>query len=452
MFDTIKEIFNKYKKNNPKPPKENVFNATNKIKYIGKNWIFLPFTYAFIFSIPIYINIIAYGKSVYFPYINSIFALISLFVFINIDKKFRFLFGFFVGILWFYWAGLSFRYTSNPYFVPIIIIAIGIIYAVVLWFALLFNNKIFRAITLSLMGYVVVFGFDWFIPDAMFAFSIFKVDKISFVIIVAIVTIISIKQLRFFRFFAIFLLIFVVDFNTKQAILPQAKIHLTQTNIPQDIKWDGNKIIKLVEYNIGLIQNAIDNEYSIVVLPETAFPVILNTSSNKYIMDKLLELSHQIVIITGAQRYDNFGYYNTTFVFKNGTYEFADKGFLAPFGEYMPIPILFADIFADISEINYSTFDVNMVEPKNINAGSVVFRNAICYEATTRKIYEDKPKFVMITSNGAWFKPSTEPILQMMLIKYYARLYKTIVFHSANGTKSGIITPNTSLTFYTKGI
>ncbi|RAX54462.1 apolipoprotein N-acyltransferase [Helicobacter sp. 16-1353] len=451
MFKKIILFLKKCEGNEQDSPKQHIFNTKNKINYILKNWLLVPFILAFIFSFPIYINILTYGKGVYFPYINSIFALISVFVFINIDKKFRFMFGFFVGILWFYWTGLSFRFTNNPYFVYVAIIGVGIGYAILLWFALLFNNKIFRAITLSLVGYVVIFGFDWFVPDAMFAFSIFKVDKISFVIIVTIITIISIKQLRFFRFFAILLLIFAVDFNTKEASLPQAKIDITQTNISQNIKWNTESFNRIVEYNIKLIQNAINNKYDIVVLPETAFPFLLNTPENTYILERLFDLSHHIVIIVGAQRYDDFGYYNTTYVFRDGIYEFADKVFLAPFGEYMPIPIFLADAFSKISGIAYATFDITTVKPKNINAGSVVFRNAICYEATTRKIYEDNPKYIVLISNNAWFKPSIEPVLQMMLIKYYARIYKTIVFHSANGTKSGIITPNTSLKFYVKG-
>lgn len=434
-----------FPKNNQ--PKTNVFNAENKIAYIAKNWLLMPIVFAFVFSLPIYLIFYAYLNEAYFPYINSIFVLVSLFVYLNIDKRFAFPFGFFVGIFWFYWIGLSFRYTNSPLLLYVIPIIVGVIYAVLIWFALFFNNIIFRATTLSLIGYVTLFGFDWFVPDAMLSFSIFKVDKLSFIIVVATLAIMSIKQLKLFRFLAIFILFFAIDFDINQPKIPNEKIMLTQTNVQQGTKWDTGYLHKVIRYNISLIENAIDNGYEIVVLPETAFPILLNMSPHKNTLDKLKELSKKITIITGAQRYDRFGIYNTTYVFDDGEYHFADKVFLAPFGEYMPIPGFIADIFSNIFDIQYSTFDTRDKEAINIFAKGLIFRNAICYEGTTKQAYKDNPKYMMMTSNNMWFKPSIEPILQMMLVKYYARLHKTIVFHSANGSKSGIITPNIELKF-----
>lgn len=321
-----------------------------------------------------------------------------------------------------------------------------------IWFGLILNNKIFRATTLSLIGYIVIFGFDWFVPDAMLSFSAFRVEKVYFIAIVSIVTIISIKQLKLFRFLAIFLLFFTIDFDINKAKIPNEKIMLAQTNIQQNIKWNEYTADNIINYNINLIQNAINNNYNIVVLPETAFPIILNMPAYEYVVNRLRELSKEISIIAGAQRYDKFGVYNTTYVFEDNNYHFADKVFLAPFGEYMPIPGFIADFFSKVFNIYYSTFDTNDKEPKNIYAGKFIFRNAICYEATTKMAYKDNPQYMMVISNNMWFKPSIEPIIQMMLIKYYARLHKTIVFHSANGSKSGIITPNISLNFKVLGI
>ena len=430
----------------------NIFNAENKVAYIIKDWLLLPFIFAFLFSLPIYLNFYTYLSKGYLPYINAIFVLVSLAIYLNIHKRFRFAFGFFVGIFWFYWIGLSFRYTPSPYLMYVVPIIIAMVYATLIWFALFFNNVIFRAITLSLLGYVTIFGFDWFIPDAMLSFSIFKVDKISFIIIVITLAIMSIKRLTLFRFLAIFLLFFATDFDVKKAKIPNEKILLTQTNTPQNEKWLRDNVDRIAAYNINLVKKAINDGYTTVVLPETAFPVILNIAAYSDILDTLRELSTRINIITGAQRYDRFGIYNTTYVFSNNTYHYADKVFLAPFGEYMPIPGFVADFFSSIFNIKYSTFDVQNREPINIFAGNLIFRNAICYEATTKKAYKDNPKYMMLISNNIWFKPSSEPILQMMLIKYYARLHKTIVFHSANGSKSGIITPDIGLDFRVEGI
>ncbi len=448
-----KNIFLKQKPNLHKTdnmPKISIFTADNKILYIAKNWIFFPLLFAVIFSLPLYINIIAYKQNIYFPYVNTILALIAVFTFININKRFRYLFGFFVAILWFYWVGLSFRFTEVPYFFFISAIFVAIVYGFVFWVALFFQNPIFRALTLSLLSYLVILGFDWFVPDILFAFSVFKVDKISFAIIVFTIAIISFKPLKFFRFFAIFLFAIVIDFNTREVTLPSTKILLTQTDISQHEKWQQNNFNAIINYNLNLIQNAINNGYDIVVLPETAIPVVLNIDIHRNIRQQLLHMSKNIDIVVGAQRKDKFKYYNSTFIFSNGKYTFADKVFLAPFGEYNPMPDFALDVFYKISGVRYAGFDKSSAKPKNIVAGNLIFRNAICYEATTKMAYEDDPKYMMLISNNAWFKPSIEPILQMTLIKYYSRLHKTIVFLSANGSKSGIITPNISLNFYAK--
>ncbi len=432
--------------------KNNILNAENKITYIARNWFLVPIVFAFMFSFPIFINFYTYFNETYFPYINSIFVLIAIFIYINIHKRYAFMFGFFVGMFWFYWIGLSFRYTNSPYLTYIIPIIISIIYAILIWFALISNNKFFRATTISLLGYITILGFDWFVPDAMLSFSAFRVEKVYFIAIVLIITIISIKQLKLFRFLAIFLLFFTIDFNINTTKIPNETIMLTQTNIQQNIKWNEYTADNIINYNISLIKNAINNNYNIVVLPETAFPVILNMPAYEYVVNNLKELSKEISIIAGAQRYDKFGVYNTTYVFENNNYHFADKVFLAPFGEYMPIPGFIANFFSKIFDIHYSTFDTNDKEPKNIYADKFIFRNAICYEATTKMAYKDNPQYMMVISNNMWFKPSLEPVIQMMLIKYYARLHKTIVFHSANGSKSGIITPNINLDFKVIGI
>ncbi|MDE6886477.1 MAG: apolipoprotein N-acyltransferase [Helicobacteraceae bacterium] len=427
-----------------------IFKAENKIWYIVRNWIFLPFLFATLFSLPLYVNIFTYINKLYSPYINALLALIAIFIYINIDRKFRFMFGFFIGILWFYWIGLSFRFTPAPHFLYIVSIAIGIVYGFVLFFALFFQNILFRIITLSLMSYLVILGFDWFVPDSMLAYSIFKVDKLSFCAIVIIIAIVSLKWLRFYRFIVLAALILFIDFNTTKAELPNTKINITQTKIPQRIKWQDVNLDSIEEYNYKIIEDSINKGYDLVVLPETSIPITINIKNDT--IERLSNLSKKIDIVIGAARTDSIGVYNTTYVFKKGKYNFVDKIYLAPFGEYMPIPITLLDIFGKISGLHYNnTFNKYNIPPQNLVAGNIFFRNAICYEATTRAMYEDNPQYMIVTSNNAWFEPSIMSILQMMLIKYYSRLYGTIVFHSTNYSKSMTIMPNNNLNIIAKG-
>lgn len=98
------------------------FSPKRFAKRIAKNAT-VAFIYALIFSLPIYINFFTYLSidsqtrqiTAYLPYINTIFALLAVASALQVDKKYRFFFGFFVGILWFYWVNLSFRFTPVPY-------------------------------------------------------------------------------------------------------------------------------------------------------------------------------------------------------------------------------------------------------------------------------------------------------------------------------------------------
>lgn len=415
----------------------------SKLLSLIKNIVFSAF-FAFLFSLPIYINTLSYYYDEFMPYssyINSLAALIAIFVYINIHKKFRFFFGFFVGILWFYWVGLSFRFTTIMYFGYIASISIAIVYGIIFVFLLFFQNKLFRIFTISIIGSISILGFNWFVPDVILALSIFRVDKISFILICIIIAIISIKSLKKARFLALIPLILLIDIKYGDIQIP-INFELTQTDLGQKHKW--NNFPEVIQYNLSLIKDAISNGYEAIVLPETAFPFILNKDIPT--LETLKNLSHKIIIVTGGIRENDNKFYNTTYVFENGNFSYADKVFLAPFGEYVPLPHIFVDIFNHLAKVKY---DVNLkttsIKPNNIKIKGITFRNAICYEATSRQVYEDNPKFMMVIANNAWFYPSIEPLLQAMLMKYYARLHDTTIFASENGSTSGIITPYTSL-------
>ena len=69
----------------------------------------------------------------------------------------------------------------------------------------------------------------------------------------------------------------------------------------------------------------------------------------------------------------------------------------------------------------------------------ITYRNAICFEATSEKLYEGNPKQMIVLSNNGWFTPSTEPTLQKLLLQYYSRKYGTTIYHAVNMSPSYII-------------
>ena len=80
---------------------------------------------------------------------------------------------------------------------------------------------------------------------------------------------------------------------------------------------------------------------------------------------------------------------------------------------------------------NFSDYEIDGVK----------IRNAICYEATREELYKGEFDVVVAITNNGWFVPSSEPVLQRVLIKHLATKYNKAVYHSVNGSKSEIILP-----------
>ena len=434
-----------------------------RLKKYAKNSA-IALLYAFIFTLPIYANIFTYlsidilnGKNgVFLPYLNTIFALCAVASILKVDRKYRFYFGFWVGILWFYWMGMSFThsYSSIMHFIPVALLLIGIIYGAVFYILLFFNVLLWRIFTLSVIGHIAIFGFDWMVVPALFSFSIFRVGAWSFIFILFFVALClhyyqksrtaekkDAKKRNFKRaIFALIPLIFVIDFSHIDVEVPP-KIFISQMDVNQQIKWlEETQIVS--ERNFAVIDEAIMRGDKMVILPETAFPFALNTFER--ILQTLLEKSRQITIIAGAWHFENDKSFNATYIFENGEVEIRNKTFLAPFGEYLPLPKFLSNIFSKITGLQYGLEEARG-EIGNVDSAIFSFRNAICYEATKREMYSDNPKYMVVISNNAWFAPSIQPVLQMMLIKYYARLYGTMVIHASNGSRSMVISPNTGV-------
>jgi apolipoprotein N-acyltransferase len=172
------------------------------------------------------------------------------------------------------------------------------------------------------------------------------------------------------------------------------------------------------------------------VLPETAFPYFLNKADE--IVELLKEKSYEITIVTGALKLEANSVYNSTYVFQNGQMRIFDKVVAVPFGEVNPLPEFMSKIVNNLffnGAEDYKTAQ----KPSDFDIKGVRFRNAICYEATNAKIYEDRPKYIIAMSNNAWFLPSFEPTIQKMLMKHMSVKYGAVIYHSANKSSSFII-------------
>ena len=392
-------------------------------------------------SIPLYLY--AVSENLVIQIINFCLVFSGFYLFFHKKHSF-FQTGFFIGIFWFWWISLSFRYYNLTYLIPFIVFFIGVGYGIIFWglnkvFSF-FNFKLFTLpFSLYMWAFFIIFGFDyirpftfdWLKPEVLLSCSFLNPDKLtlSFLILSVILLHKNFKKLPIY----IFILI-AISLNKPKLSMPDLKINLITTHISQNKKWDKNYIPVEIKNNFKYIQNSI-GKYDVAVLPESAFPLFLNLYPN--IMGKLINLSKKITIITGALHYKDKNYFNSTYIFENGKVTILDKHILVPFGEYIPFPVFqkeINDIFFNGSSDYKTAKNFGIFKIKNYK-----FINAICYEATIEDIYKLKPKYIIALSNMAWFMPSIAPVLQKLLIKSYAFKYKKIVFHSLNGYKSYII-------------
>ncbi len=360
----------------------------------------------------------------------------SFYLLLTINKKELFFSGFLISIIWFWWIGYSFVYYDLNYLIPFILLGIGLIYGILFYIGGVVNNLYFRAVYFFILTFIYPFGFNWLQLELPFINSLLGTSKLDFaLILISIVLIIKLQNYK--KYLAIIPLIFTLNFQSQNIKLPNLKISLATINISQENKWDKQYLTSIINQNFKAIDKAIKNKDDLIILPETAFPLVLNKDA--LIVSKLKKKSEQISIITGSLHSKDGFYHNSTYLFENGKMLIAHKVVLIPFGEAVPLPQMLRDI------INNTFYNGAQDYKASSNATDFVikgvkFRNAICYEATTDKIFENlNSNYMIATSNNAWFVPSIQPTLQNLLLKYYSRKYNVKIFSVTNMSENKII-------------
>jgi apolipoprotein N-acyltransferase len=361
--------------------------------------------------------------------------------------------GFFWGLFWVYWFGFSFQYYSLTYLIPVVSFIFAMI-VLVFTIPLAYIKQIWlRALLIFLFSFTVQFDTNWIQPEYMLVYSYFGVQKWQFGIILFALALFwtlyhDNKFSNYKKFAPLPLLLLLLSGNysaltSEEKNLLPLKIKLYDTNIQQDRKWSSKERLNIIQENLAAIDSAINKEYDVIVLPESAFPLYMN--HYPHIQKELEKRAHNINIVTGAllqEREDgkHAKNFNVTYIFTPDKTVIAKKTLLVPFGEYIPLPIFLQEW------VNQTFFDgisdfVTAKDPTYIDINGTQFLNAICYEALCEEMFVSHPKYMIATSNNGWFLPSTEPTHQKIMMQYLSNKYGTIIYHSANRAGTGIILP-----------
>ena len=389
-------------------------------------------------------------------FINTILGLATLYFLLLADKKTWVWTGFFIGVLWFWWIGISFKNYDMAWAIPIPIFVLGLIYMAIFYVAITLVDFLGRvlpvehgqpqgavptwfdllgkAIILLLLSYVHPFGFDWFKPELIFTNSYLGVEKWQFALVLLSLALTIYKKQLLYLFITLLAYPYAAHFQEITTINPLLELHGTHTNVKD--KWNRNLLNNHIDNVLIAINKAISEKKQIIVFPESVLPLFLNMQAQ--IMQRLQSDSTKITIVIGALYWENEIPRNSTYIFQNGAYTIANKVKLVPFGEENPLPDFMGkwinDLFFDGAPDYVASADFT-----DYTIDGVTYRNAICFEATSEKLYEGKPKNMIVLTNNGWLTPSIEPTQQKVLLQYYSKKYGTTIYHAVNMSDSYII-------------
>ncbi|HEX5623919.1 MAG TPA: apolipoprotein N-acyltransferase [Sulfuricurvum sp.] len=393
--------------------------------------LFLPLLIAIAFSAFIYWEYFHLSSKI----VNTLFGLGGLYGLLHAPRRTLPIAGFWIGLLWCYWIGYSFQYYGLGWAETLVALGFGLVYALYFGSMGLTSNPWLRALILFGLTYIWPMDFNWMQPELIFVESYIGFEKWQFALTLAAIASTALFS-QWKKLLPLFIILFAVQPSHASVIHPQVRIKLVSTDISQDLKWQEFMMGEIIRENLRQIDLAIDQRYDLVVLPESAFVLYMN--HHPALQSQLQQRSQSIAILTGTLHEENSLHYNVSYLFDKGKITVAKKTILVPFGEYIPLPDFLQDwvnreIFAGGS--NFVTAD----KPTDFLIKGVKFRNAICYEATREELYTPDARYMIAISNNGWFKPSIEPTLQNLLIRFYARKNGSMVFHAANGGGSGVV-------------
>jgi len=189
------------------------------------------------------------------------------------------------------------------------------------------------------------------------------------------------------------------------------KVSLLQGNISEDEKFQDEKLVTTLETYRRLAQGS---DARLIVLPETALPILRNEVPESYaaILREHVRRQEGDVLI-GAFEKEQGMYYNSMYSLGASTSQSYRKNHLVPFGEFIPLRGLLGWFINDVLNIPMSDLSSGGEHQPVLNlAGQRIGMN-ICYEDVFgEEIIRALPQATLLlnTSNDAWYGDSSAAI------------------------------------------
>lgn len=200
-------------------------------------------------------------------------------------------------------------------------------------------------------------------------------------------------------------------------VVANVKLALVQGNIAQQMKWNPDERIRIIQTYLDLTAQAVRDGATHVVWPETAVPVALDrTPEIRAAISAILGSGNAKALIAGTVRLNDSdskpvqAWNSVEAIDVNGhVIDTYDKFHLVPFGEYMPLRG-----WLPIDKITPGSVDFSAGPgPETIDVpGLPPVGPLVCYEAIFPGDVANRdrrPGMLLNVTNDAWFGDSTGP-------------------------------------------
>ena len=219
-------------------------------------------------------------------------------------------------------------------------------------------------------------------------------------------------------------------------------VSLIQGNVPQNLKWLPERVRATLDDYRQLVLSA---PAQLIVLPETALPLFLEHVPRDYLGELALHAAKQggDILIGIPERQPGGRYYNTVLSIGASQTGFYRKIHLVPFGEFIPLRPVLAEIVSVLS-IPLQDFSAGPLNPRPLEvAGQRVAVN-ICYEdAFGEEIIRQLPHATLLVnvSNVAWFGRSLAPQQHLQISQARALETGRYMLRATNTGMTAVVNP-----------
>ena len=217
-------------------------------------------------------------------------------------------------------------------------------------------------------------------------------------------------------------------------------VTIIQGNVPQDIKWDKEQVIK----TLALYQSETEQHWSsdLVVWPENAITAFYHQVKSFYLDPLALAArEHKTDILLGLPIYEaeNERYYNGM-MSMGSELGFYHKRHLVPFGDYVPFEWLRGLIA--FFNLPMSSFAIGADGQSLLTAAGQKVGVSICYEDTfSNEVLETLPEASVLVNatNNAWYGDSFAPHQHLQISQNRAlEMGRPIIRATTNGVSAFI--------------